>query len=78
MSRNGYIAYMAAGLLMAEQELGLSLLPRKRRPETKFDKKKCKSCKYFRKEKRGCNCVLRGYVKPLDVACSDYQKRKRR
>lgn len=69
------------GMMAQGIESPVISLPKK--PETKYDKKKCKSCKHFVK---GGNGVMSTCNKPyfsikisdpLDVACGDYQKRKR-
>ena len=66
------------------QGIEAPVIPCKNKPETKYDKKKCKSCKHFAK---GCNSVKSTCnnpcfsaikaVEPLNVACVYYQKRKR-
>lgn len=77
-----YLTSVTMGLF--SQGLESPVIPNPKKPETKYDKKKCKSCKHFIK---GCNGVhstcnnpyfsVIKAVKPLDVACVYYQKRKR-
>lgn len=79
------LAYLTSVTMgMFSQGLESPMIHNHKKPETKYDKKKCKSCKYFCKGCKGvistCNHpffkVIRK-VQPLDVACIYYKKRKR-
>lgn len=73
---------MATALMMSAQGLEPPPLSRRKKNETAYDKKKCKSCKYFTKGGRGilCTCNVNSTIRtvnPLDVACYLYLKRKK-
>lgn len=79
------LAYLSvASMGMVAQGLEPTMISISKKPETKYDKKKCKSCKHFVKGGNGvmstCNNPYFNSIKishPLDVACEYYQKRKR-
>lgn len=75
------LAYLAAATMgMMAQGLEPPVMPRPKKPETKYDKKKCKSCIWFDKERlkdRGNACSKRNCSNPIQVACYLYQKRKK-
>lgn len=71
-----YLTSVTMGLF--SQGLESPVIPRKNKPYTKYDKKKCKSCALFHKHdgyRSGCEKF--GFRDPLGVACEYYQKRKR-
>ena len=80
------LSYLAAATMsMMAQNLEPHIIPSLKKPETKYDKKKCKSCKHFVKGGKGVRSTCNNHlfsssikiVSPLDVACGYYQKRKR-
>ncbi|MBQ0073987.1 MAG: hypothetical protein KBT34_07310 [Prevotella sp.] len=72
------LAYLAAATMgMMAQGLEPPVMPRPKKPETKYDKKKCKSCKHFHKTESDCRCPYSGYVNPMQSACGHYEKRKK-
>lgn len=81
MNINKLAIIAAAGLSMSA---GYDIsFPYKQKPVTKYDKKKCKSCKYFVKGGKGIlgTCAYPfsqrvERVNPMDIACNRYQKRK--
>lgn len=74
------LAYLTAVTMgMMAQGLELPVMPRKNKPETKYDKKKCKSCKNFHKhDDHRSYCDRFTFRSPMDSACGDYQKRKKK
>lgn len=78
MSKNAKYAYLMAALDMMSQGLEPSLALSVNKPETKRDKKKCKSCALFHKHNDyRSSCEKFKYKDPWDVACEYYQKRKK-
>lgn len=80
------ISAMAGMLAASANEVyGAPLLPANRPREdkrTNRDKKKCKSCKHFRKMDNGfCSCGIHArvsyHVYPMNVACGEYKKRNK-
>lgn len=48
-------------------------------PKKKCEQKKCKSCKNFMKnEVHGGSCPWRRFVKPMDVACEEHYKKRKK
>ena len=45
-------------------------------PNAHWDRKRCKSCKFFIPKRHTCLCENGGIVSPLQKACKDYVKRK--
>lgn len=71
-----YLTSVTMGLF--SQGLESPVIPRPKKPETKYDKKKCKSCAMFHKHgdyRSGCEKFR--FRNPWDVACGHYQKRKK-
>lgn len=86
MSKKTFILSAMAGMLAASNDLyGAPLLPANRPREdrrTNSEKKKCKSCKHFRKVGNCmCSCVINSRVSyrvyPMAVACNEYKKRNK-
>lgn len=86
MSKKLMMLSAMAGMLAASANdvYGAPLLPADRPREdkrTNRDKKKCKSCKHFRKGSNGrssCKIYVRSYgLNPMDVACGEYKKRNK-
>lgn len=86
MNKKEYMLTVMAGMLTASNDLyGAPLLPANRPREdrhTNSEKKKCKSCKHFRKMDNGfCSCGIHArvsyHVYPMNVACGEYKKRKK-
>lgn len=76
------LAYICAATMgLMSQGLEFPMIPYPKKPETKYDKKKCKSCIWFDKERlkdRIYTCrAKRECLQPLQSACYLYQKRKR-
>lgn len=76
------LAYMCAATKgMMAQGLEPPMIPRPKKPETKYDKKKCKSCRCFDKERLKDRIYVcrakRECYSPLQVSCNLYKKRKR-
>lgn len=74
------LAYMASALAMMSQGLEPPLALSANKQETKRDKKKCKSCKFFQKNNHRTNCTNprgKSYAYPMDCACEHYAKRKK-
>lgn len=46
----------------------------KSEPKKKCEQKKCKSCKNFEKG----SCPWRRFVKPMDVACEEHYKKRKK
>lgn len=78
---NQKLAYLTAATMMIMMDQGIEspMISRTKKPETKYDKKKCKSCKKFHKSEgyRRSYCNRFTFRSPMDCACKDYQKRKR-
>jgi hypothetical protein len=86
MSKKAWMLAAMAGMLAAPNDLyGAPLLPANRPREdkrTNEEKKKCKSCKHFLKERDGrCSCAIYSRVSymvyPMAVACGAYKKRNK-
>ena len=86
MSKKAWMLAAMAGMLATSKDIyGAPLLPANRPREdrrTVEEKKKCKSCKYFRKEGHGrCSCSIYSRVSygvyPMAVACGKYKKRNK-
>lgn len=45
-------------------------------PNAHWDRKQCKSCKFFIPKRYTCLCEEGGTVSPLQKACKNYVKRK--
>ena len=87
MSKKLMMLSAMAGMLAASANdvYGAPLLPANRPREdrrTNSEKKKCKSCKHFRKNGNGlCGCGIHARVDyrvyPMAVACGEYKKRNK-
>lgn len=86
MNKKTFMLTAMAGMLAASNDLyGAPLLPANRPREdrrTNSEKKKCKSCKHFRKVGNCmCSCVIYSRVSykvyPMAVACNAYKKRNK-
>lgn len=87
MNKKDFLILAMSGMLSASNDVyGAPLLPANRPREdrrTTRDKKKCKSCKHFRKMDNGfCSCGIYARVSylvyPMAVACGEYKKRNKR
>lgn len=74
------LAALAYPLLLASMGSNidsLSELGSTRVVKPDWERKKCKSCKQWRKYDRSQGCSIKPYISPNQQACEKYEKRKK-